>query len=430
MTLRKRAAFWAILLAAVLLGAEALAAIALWAAPRLGWPARAEIRESLGAEASGAADSPRRAAGNVVHPYTGFVRNPAHDGELRINRLVVEDRVNEFGFLGPSPLEPGSDDPYRVVVTGGSVAEEFFVYARETLAAELRASGRMGDRPVEVVSAAVAGFKQPQQLFAISYLLALGARFDMVVNLDGFNEVVLPFTDNVPAGLAPSFPFRWNSVATDGLDPQTAVYIARVVETEDALRVWRRRLNRVGLRDSSLALAWWQRVKQRSDEQSAEAQRALQERLAAHDGAQMRGPKPRSDSGEVLFQDSVGLWARSSRSLYAICRSNGVGYLHLLQPNQYVAGSKPFEPAERKAALAPTSSPTRVGAELGYRLLIEEGALLAGDALPFVDLTDLFSGVREPIYRDACCHYFALGYETLAKRIAAEIALRTAPPGE
>jgi len=35
------------------------------------------------------------------------------------------------------------------------------------------------------------GYKQPQQLLVLSYFLSIGQPFDMVMNIDGFNEVAL-----------------------------------------------------------------------------------------------------------------------------------------------------------------------------------------------------------------------------------------------
>ena len=40
------------------------------------------------------------------------------------------------------------------------------------------------------------GYKQPQQLLILSYFLSIGQSFDVVVNIDGFNEVAIsPLND-------------------------------------------------------------------------------------------------------------------------------------------------------------------------------------------------------------------------------------------
>lgn len=57
-----------------------------------------------------------------------------------------------------------------------------------------------------VINFATDGYKQPQQLMILNYLLALGAEFDVVINLDGFNEVSLPRLKTSPTTSIRSIP--------------------------------------------------------------------------------------------------------------------------------------------------------------------------------------------------------------------------------
>ena len=65
------------------------------------------------------------------------------------------------------------------------------------------------DKKISVVRVALGGYKQPQQLIALNYLLTLGAHFDIVVNIDGFNDIVIPVTSNLSKGVFPFFPSHW-----------------------------------------------------------------------------------------------------------------------------------------------------------------------------------------------------------------------------
>ena len=102
----------------------------------------------------------------------------------------------------------------------------------------------------------------------------------------------------------------------------------------------------------------------------------------------------------------------------------GFQYIHFLQPNQYVDW-KPLTDSQRKTAFSPRQNSTRYAAEAGYRLLIAEGAQLRSAGVRFVDLTGMFTGESEPIFRDDCCHFFERGYEIVAQRIASEVAAAT-----
>lgn len=71
---------------------------------------------------------------------------------------------------------------------------------------------------------------------------------------------------------------------------------------------------------------------------------------------------------------------------------------------------------ERLVAIAP-AHPYKSAVEDCYPSLIEAGKALAGDGVPFHDLTGLFVGHSEPLYDDTCCHYNQEGYRLLAKTI-------------
>ena len=106
--------------------------------------------------------------------------------------------------------------------------------------------------------------------------------------------------------------------------------------------------------------------------------------------------------------------------MHHLCEANGATYFHFLQPNQYVEGSKEFTDEERRDAIR-DDHPYRPGATAGYWRLIEAGESLLALGVRFSDLTGVFSGVRETIYVDDCCHMNERGNHLLAKSIAAVI---------
>ena len=54
----------------------------------------------------------------------------------------------------------------------------------------IRAIPRFAGKQIWVVSFALGGYKQPQQLMVLAYYLSLGQPLDVVVNVDGFNEIL------------------------------------------------------------------------------------------------------------------------------------------------------------------------------------------------------------------------------------------------
>lgn len=138
----------------------------------------------------------------IVHPFLGVVRE-------------IPDRRGEFhGFVAGDNSSPFARAPGDVLVLlcGGSVATDVGIGAPLAASFErcLLAKG-IADRRVRVFTAALGGLKQPQQLMTLNWFLVLGARFDVVVNLDGFNDMVLSVFENARRGVYPAFPRGWQA---------------------------------------------------------------------------------------------------------------------------------------------------------------------------------------------------------------------------
>src|SRR5262249_4314136 len=129
------------------------------------------------------------------------------------------------------------------------------------------------------------------------------------------------------------------------------------------------------------------------------------------------GPRRRFATIEERYEFLVENWAGSSILMNRICGAYGMRYLHFLQPNQYVAGTKPMLDAERKIAVN-TDQPYRTGVARGYPLLIQRGDNLRRQGVDYHDLTRIFVDHPEPIYADDCCHFNQAGYEIVAEHVA------------
>jgi hypothetical protein len=152
----------------------------------------------------------------------------------------------------------------------------------------------------------------------------------------------------------------------------------------------------------------------------------VQERVRGNESAmggdyQNTGPPFEYASEEELVGELAGIWSRASRQIHALCSANRIEYYHFLQPNQYVAPSKPMSEAERRIAFV-GSARYEAGARDGYPALKRHGVALRGAGVRFTDLTAIFERVEERIYRDGCCHVNRAGNEILARAISDRIA--------
>jgi len=401
-------------------------AVSSWVIPES--PTRAEIQARLDTpdpnalRTLGAARDPKL-EGNALHPYLGFVRRHNPGGTNRVMGQLVELPVNPYGFFGPSPLEPRREGVVRVALTGGSVALELYLRARDTLADELARQPALAGREVEVVSLALGGMKQPQQLMALSWFLLLAAPLDIVVNLDGFNELALPVTDILPAGIFPVYPTRWPRVARTRPDAEAAILFGRIGLLRDRREGWRRVAARAPWRHSSFVLVLWWGFDARLAGEETALQEALDANLAAQDqnDVELVGPPYEAASRQAALQDAVAVWARASHMTAQLAADHGIVYRQFLQPNQNVPGAKVFTEKERRRAVGPPSYRYRKAVERGWSQLEAAGEELARDGVPFTNLTWMFLDSSESVYRDHCCHLTFDGYRLLATRIAQQV---------
>lgn len=375
---------------------------------------QARMERLAGGESAntGRAPAPRWVQSTAIHPYVGFVEDPS----------ISAYEITDFGYYeSDRPLYRRSPDKLIVGVFGGSFAYQFREEALELFVDRLGQDSRFAGREIIVTSTALPGYKQPQQLMSLNYLLALGGEFDVVLNIDGFNEVALYDAENRTSGVFPAYPRSWYYHAMGIGD-------AGLVEREAELIRLRRRIAdgaafhaAAPWRHSfAFNLAWMLRDRSRRN-QWIEAQQRLLQYETTERRYVATGPAFDASSDESVYAMLTGLWMQSSLQMARLCAANGIVYVHALQPNQYLDGSKPFSAEERRSAVR-ANHPYRKGVVTGYPRLIDAGHQLIAAGVQFLDLTGSYSDVTDTLYVDDCCHVNRAGYERLVAPLVREIA--------
>jgi hypothetical protein len=368
---------------------------------------------ALGAEAAGTA--PAR-EGRLLHPYLGYVMDPRL-AEPGIGRAGLDRLSVELGF--PRNREPVLQAPdsarFVVGVFGGSVADVLAVAGADALREALADAPAAAGREIVVLSLAAPGYKQPQPLMTLNYLLLLGAHFDAVVNLDGVNDLALPASELAPLDVAPFYPHGWYTRAAD-LSPDLRLALGRAAVVENLRRRNANAFSWGLLRSSYSAGLLFHLVDRALEKRLGEAEAAVLARPAGR-RRQAQGPFLPPDRGDLV----VDVWRRSSLQMARLCDGLGIRYFHFLQPNQYVPGSKPMDESERSVAIA-DDSPVREPVETGYPLLRAAGERLIAKGVRFHDLSDVFADVSEPVYLDNCCHLNERGNELLGAAVGRAMA--------
>ena len=422
--MRRKRALFSLLLAlgvwafAELAGFLSLSATAsAWARPSRLAGMRAAAGRAAAARAGGEVrgegrDLSNLFTGTAIHPFLGYVLDPGEKQGLSIS---------PEGFSLPRREPPPADQPrFTVGIFGGSMAMLLCHEAWDVLVGELSRLPQARGKRVWLECHALGGYKQPQSFLALDYALARGERFDLVFTLDGFNEVALPMAENLPMGVNPFYPRSWNVLASPVMAPRVLRGSGEIAYLEGRRASW------AGLCDG--ALAWssvchavWQAGDRRFSRRVGELDRELLAERHGGPSFTVNGPEfAYRKPGRKIYRDLVAMWSRSAELMAGICDARGIPYFHFLQPNQYVAGSKPMGEAERKVAFDPRH-PYRRPVERGYPLLIEAGKGLAATGVRFHDLTRIFERIEEPLYFDGCCHVNARGSQILAGEMAARI---------
>jgi hypothetical protein len=268
---------------------------------------------------------------------------------------------------------------------------------------------------VIVISLGLGGYKQPQQLMAVNYFLALGMHIDILVNIDGFNEVVLPVTENAQFNVNPFFPRAWNIRVAD-LDPVGLRMRGKIEHYREQRARQALVFSRAPWRFSMTCSLVWRLLDRRALGLADRVESELRNRDWDHDGFQAVGPAYRFDSDIRLAEDLVEVWRRCSVLLERLTRTDGIEYYHFLQPNQYLEGSKRMASAEQRVAINPDSG-ILDPVSRGYPLMQGSASGLGDAGVTFVDLTAVYSGVDETVYIDDCCHVNELGIELVVDRL-------------
>jgi hypothetical protein len=421
---RRRLWFCALLLLLVLAVLELTAFVGFWIVDRqpFGYARLAQEQAALAATAAEATTAAGGGQGNVLnaslHPYLGFVYHPNVNTEAW--RRATGREVNRFGFNDAhDPIQRRSEDKLLVGIFGGSVAAWVGFDGGEALAKALAASPRFQGREVVVMTYAIGGYKQPQQLLALNWLLAHGGELDLAIEIDGFNECHLMPT-NVLAKVYPLYPALWQQVAGTAEDRERQRRVGEVVFHREQRRAWAAAFTGSWLQGSLTAqFAWrlWDRV---LAARLGAASHRLDEYVPEATPFEVRGPGTEGFTLDTIGSTIADVWQRCSLQMQHLCAANGIEFHHCLQPNQYVAGSKPMTAAERALALSPGTL-QELAVTAGYPALLARVPALTAGGVHFHDLRDTFAGVDEALYIDAFCHVNARGSQLLAERIAREI---------
>ncbi len=315
-----------------------------------------------------------------VHPFYGLNSATAVGFQSDVS---VE---NNFQRVSSKPVS----GEIKVLVLGGSVAGNLSFPSTDIEGPDPFArllNERFGTDRFVVYNAAFGGGKQPQQYFKYLYLDLLGFSPDVIINYDGFNEVALPFGENIGRSLNAIYPQSFDRAVQStaasgsciGLNNWMLSHNSYLPVYELIKWIYVKRCHE----DLTGFLKEWQFV----IDKNFELEKAK------------------------YLQRVLNIWSFSSNKLAAVADERGIPYIHVIQPNQYLKNSKPF--SKKEVAEYLNYAPYKDPIELHYQKLSLDELLTANR----LDQRWIFIDEIRTVYSDNCCHFNKLGMETIISDI-------------
>jgi hypothetical protein len=369
----------------------------------------------------------------MLHPYFGFTMRPGlplidNLAPNRIRRMHgkpgeprwIHVNANNHGFWASHdvPYLPENPNSFIVGVFGGSVAKWFALQGTERLVSRLKGLPAMADRDIIVLNFANGGFKQPQQLLTLGYFLSVGQHFDLVINIDRFNEGMVSMTNNLSVHTAmpnqPDIVGMQNYLFNQGRES---------AEKDLTIRSRLRKLHAFLERNRSsiayfalgAAIQHYKGEVAELDLRIAEQAKGIDYIISLIEADGLSAPERIDQAVEIRFQ--------ASRGMLALSKAFDFRYLHVLQPNQYYS-DRAFSEKEREIAFGegPTYDKLKDLVPQFYPVLVGRGKQLGKHGIQFVDASKVLDSEPKIVYSDNCCHFNDLGNAILADHIFSHLA--------
>lgn len=359
-----------------------------------------------------------------LHPYFGYTFKPGS------RPMADGPAANNYGFVSgyDYPFKRQNENQFIIGVFGGSLAHLFTLYEQEhkNLTHALQQLPDLHDKEMVFLNFGGLGYKQPQQAIILNYFLSIGQDFDLVINLDGFNEMAFSVVNN-QRGVEISLPCSQSALPL--LDIANSDLSSEQVESAVAILRDRAGLTKslAKAKESQLAssyvlavmqIKYYAKMLRREldefiDKGTINLRQEAQNRLTGTDNVNL---PPRE---EDVYQKAAEIWANSSISMQNILSQHNTPYFHFIEPNQYYATARKFTEEEKKIAIDPNGGFAQIISK-GYPILLSKLAALRFARVQVFNGVNIFDNVPESVYADQCCHYNNAGNEVLSQYIAVE----------
>lgn len=364
----------------------------------------------------------------ILHPYFGY-SNQAMELKKNCDETVKSDACYERQKMPDDlPVPKKQNGVLNVAVLGGSVAVGTVKGTPHQLYERLLSNlPEYEGYKVNLHLMAAGGYKQPQPLMMLGYYYSLGAQYDIVIALDGFNEIGVSMSEYKWKKIHPVFPRSWNSRVSNTVDQDLVRLTATKYQLNSSHLTRSKVINKKPFKFSITANLLWKAL----DNNFKNKVSLLNQKIANFSGSdsisksmqyEKLGPDYQFENWPSLARYSSEIWANATMATYGLATSMGAEFFSFIQPNQYIDNAKPMmSDVEKKVAFIrnPSGSYGGYGAwyRIGYPFLIDYQKTLKNKGVNTTDLTFLFKNESKVVYVDNCCHFNEYGYSKIVEAI-------------
>lgn len=349
-----------------------------------------------------------------LHPYFGFICPPAY---------------------ADLPFKKTSKDQFVIGIFGGSVARRFYMYevVHHVLANALQPLPQFQGKEIVILKFANPAHKQPQQLLTLNYYLSIGQELDMVINIDGFNELAVSYL-NDQAGVEVSMPngivvAPLIALANKEVAPEDLALSLEVLQLKKSVKKTANRLRRCRLATGYMLR--WVQARHLLNQYVSKSERLNQIKRQEGKDSLVYLKRVETPLGDPeVFERTLDVWRNSSVAMNDLLTARKIPYFEFIQPNQYYATRRQFSADESKIAFH-EASPFKEPTIKGYpRLLARIDSVRDAGVIVF-NAVNVFDETPEMVYMDSCCHYSDKGNEVFSRYIGQSlVTLLSASPAK
>ena len=362
----------------------------------------------------------------LFHPFFGYVEKG------------IPGLTNNHGFRNYKPEGQCCDLPYIpgkneivIGVFGGSVAGSFgqWIRWRPHFRKILETYPQFKGKKLTFLNFAIGGYRQPQQLMILTYYKMLNQKLDVVLNIDGFNEVVTAFHNS--------------QMQHDISHPATDVWfnMARFLEQVNmrggdgtdvmaSYHKWHSVSAKRSARRCSLASCWvfnkakyWYHTRQNLSITSSN-KKTWRDRSHFFLTEKRKNRDPDLNlvfdhkDVEALMKRQSFIWQSASQSMHKIAKDVGALYIQIIQPSILYSVDRVIPTKKKKHGREYLLKPLKSGYDK-IRGSVPE--MRKKDILVY-DASGVFDSATEHVYADDVCHLNEKGQAIFSDFIAKSLA--------